>query len=209
LWCLSLLAVQPGLQGVGAGHRLFDRALEYGAGCEHGLILASDDPRARRLYAQAGFRLRPTFRAAGTLDRTSLPPPSSETREGGKADLAWLEAISREVRGAPHTAELRFALERGGRLLCVQDRGFVVVLPGEGVWLLAAADEQTATVLLWGALRTLEDGGRWVLRWATQEQRWALDIAVRAGLRLIPYGALCVRGAPGRLYPFIPSPPFV
>jgi hypothetical protein len=39
-------------------------------------------------------------------------------------------------------------------------------------------------------------------------QRWAVEVAVDAGLRLMSWGALCVRGNPGPLAPYIPSAPF-
>jgi hypothetical protein len=42
----------------------------------------------------------------------------------------------------------------------------------------------------------------------TGDQGWAVDLVLRAGLELSPYGALCVRGERGTLAPYLPSPPF-
>jgi len=208
LWCLSLLTVAPPAQGTGAGRELMARALEYGAGCDAGLIVSSSDPRALRLYARSGFSLRPTLQALGTIDRSALPPPAADLREGGEGDLDALATISREVRGAPHTDELRYALGRGGQLLVLDDRGFAVAAPELGLWLLAARDEAAASALLWAALARADDGVHARVGWITAEQGWAVDVALRAGLALSPHGALCVRGDPGSLGPYLPSAPF-
>jgi GNAT superfamily N-acetyltransferase len=208
LWCLSLLAVEPEAQATGAGRALLERALAYGTETDAGLIPCSNDPRALRLYARAGFSLLPTFEAAGALDRRSLPRPDPEIREGGWDDLEELAAISRHVRGAPHTRELGFALSSGARLLRLADRGFAVAAPGHGVWLLAAYDEPAAAALLWSALALAGETARAPVNWITAEQQWAVEVVLRAGLRLAPSRALCVRGDPGPLHPFLPSGPF-
>jgi GNAT superfamily N-acetyltransferase len=208
LWCLSLLAVEPIAQSGGVGRALLERALSYAVhSTDIGLIPSSSDPRALRLYALAGFALLPTFEAAGVLDRTSLPRPGGEVQAGGVADLEALAPISREVRGAPHTSEIEFALRLGARLLRLGDRGFAVAMPGHGVWLLVARDDEAATQLLWATL-ALADTERPLVRWITGEQQWAIEVLVSAGLRLVPYGALCVRGRPGTMRPFLPSGPF-
>ena len=208
LWCLSLIAVGPDVQSRGVGRALLDRALGYGADAGGGLIVSSNDPRALRLYGLAGFSLRPTFQAEGQLDRRKLPPAHPGIREGGAADLEALAGISREVRGARHTPELAFALGRESRLLRLGDRGFSVIQPEHGVWLLAARDEPAATALLWSALEGLENPARPTVRWITGEQSWAIDVVLRAGLQLSAYGALAVRGEAGRLWPYIPSVAF-
>jgi hypothetical protein len=171
------------------------------------LIPSSSDPRALRLYALSGFALLPTFEVAGSLDRSALPQPRGEVHAVEHDDLESLAPISRDVRGAPHTPELEFALRMGMRLLRVGDRGFAVVAPGRGVWLLVARDDGAASQLLWAAL-AIAGTERPSVRWITAEQQWAIEIVVRAGLRLVPYGALCVRGQPGPLRAFLPSGPF-
>jgi GNAT superfamily N-acetyltransferase len=208
LWCLSLLAVAPGHQSAGAGAALLERTLGYGAQADAGLIVSSNDPRALRLYARAGFSLQPTFEAVGPLDRQALPHPDPGVREGGGADLDLAASISRDIRGATHTPELELALRQGGQLLRVGDRGFTVAQAPHGVWLLVARDDAAATALLWSALALSGDGAGPSIRWITGAQEWAVTAAVQAGLRLSATGALCVRGRPGPLRPFIPSGPF-
>jgi ribosomal protein S18 acetylase RimI-like enzyme len=208
LWCLSLLAVDPGVQSTGAGRALLERTLGYGADLEGGLIVSSNDPRALRLYALAGFSLQPTFQAEGTVDRRALPRSNGAVRDGDESDLEALADISRRLRGAAHTSEVEFALRRGSRLLRLGDRGFCVVQPGHAVWLLTARDEDAAKALLWSALEGVGETDRPSIRWITGAQGWAVDVLLRAGLNLSAYGALGVRGRPGTLAPFIPSPPF-
>jgi ribosomal protein S18 acetylase RimI-like enzyme len=208
LWCLSLLAVQPGIQSAGAGRALMERSLEYGGDADGGLIVASNDPRAMRLYAQSGFSLLPTLKAEGATDRRRLPRPDPRIREGDHQDLEALAEISREVRGAAHTSELEFALGRDGQLLRLGDRGFAVARPGHSLWLLVARDEDAARALLWHGLERVGNTDRASVRWITAEQQWAIEVLVRARLGLSAYGALCVRGDVGPLRPFIPSGPF-
>ena len=208
LWCLSLLAVDPRGQSSGAGRALMERALTYATDTtDIGLFPSSSDPRALRLYALSGFSLLPTFAVAGAVHRAALPQPHGEVHAAAPADLEALAPISREVRGAPHTLELEWALRMGMRILRVGDRGFAVVSPGRGVWLLVARDEQAASQLLWASL-AMAGTEHPTVRWITAEQQWAIEIVVRAGLRLVPYGALCVRGAAGPLRSFLPSGPF-
>ena len=207
LWVLSLLVVDPGGQSAGAGRELLAAALRHGAReTDAGLIVSSNDSRALRLYARFGFTLLPCFEAKGTIDRRALPREAAGVREGG--DLEALAALSREVRGAPHTPELEFELGRGAVMLHLGDRGFAVAMPGHAVWLLAARDDDAARALLWAALELAGDSEQPLIRWITGEQGWAIDVAVRAGLGLRTYGALCVRGRPGSLARFIPSPPY-
>ncbi len=208
LWCLSLLAVDPRAQSAGAGRRLLERALARAAPGDAGLIVGSNDPRALRLYGLAGFSLKPTLQSEGALDRRALPRPSGAIREAGAADLDELAAISRELRGAPHTRELQYAMDEGARLLRLADAGYAAVVPGHGLWMLAARDEATASALLWHALELAGETERPAIRWITAEQRWAVEVVLKAGLSLSSYGALCVRGEPGPLQPYLPSGPF-
>jgi predicted N-acetyltransferase YhbS len=210
LWVLSLLAVDPGAQGAGAGRALMERTVAYGAGGDTGLIISSTDPRALHLYGLSGFSLRPAFEARGNLNRAKLPRADPAVREAGIEELDELASISRDVRGAPHTGELAFALGRGARVLRHGDRGFSVTMPGMAVWMLAARDPAAAQALLWGALELVGDvdEDHRSVRWITGGQDWAIDLLLRAGYTLRPYGAVCVRGRPGPLNPYLPSPPF-
>lgn len=206
LWVLSFLAVDPSAHGAGAGRALLAAALGYGDP-SRGLIASSDHPAALRLYATAGFSLRPALRTLGQVDRRTLPPRSEAVRTGSAADLDLAAEISRELRGAAHTAEIQYALGRGAELLVHRDRGYAVAQDGYGVWLLAARDEAAATELLWRALDIGATAERPV-RWITAGQDWAVSVVLDAGLGLTAHGALGVRGDPGPLRPYLPSAPF-
>lgn len=206
LWCLSMIAVAPGIQSAGAGRALMGRAVRYGGAAEHGLIVSSNDPRALRLYAGSGFGLHPTFEASGAVDRRRVPALGGAVREVPGGDVEAFAELTRAVRGAPYTEELHFALGQGARVLGIPDRGFAAVNAEGMLWALVARDEEAARTLLWNALALAEGPAR--VRWITGAQQWAIDILARAGLRLVAYGALCVRGAPGPLAPFLPSAPF-
>ena len=206
LWCLSMLAVEPGIQSGGAGRALLERALAYGRTTEAGLLVSSNDPRALRLYGESGFALHPTFEAEGIVDRRRLPRQDGAVCDDDGTDLEALARLTRAIRGAPYAGELRYALDQGGRLLRAADRGFAVVNAEGPLWVLVARDEEAASALLWSAL-ALADGPTRV-RWITGAQQWAIDVVTRARLRMVAYGALCVRGTPGVLTPFLPSGPF-
>jgi GNAT superfamily N-acetyltransferase len=210
LWNLALLTVEEAARGTSAGRLLFNRALQYAAGeTDCGLIISSTDSRALRLYALAGFSLRPVLDVEGTIDRRALRKPAAAVRRGGESDLEALAAISRTVRGGTHTPELRFALDEGQVLLRLADRGFAVVqIEGSRVWMLAASDEAAARELLWAALEILAEPGRACMRWLTAEQEWAIEIALEVGLRPAIGGAVAVLGRPGPLRPFVPSAAF-
>ena len=212
VWILSLLAVDPQTQSRGVGRALFAAALDYRRPGDAGLIISSSDARAIALYGLAGFELRPSFEARGTVDRRAVPRTLPELGDGA-GDLEQLGEISRRLRGATHVRELAIVLARGARVLHLRERGYAVVLPGESVFLLAAYDEEAATALLWQALAAVGDGQQAgsehaILRWITAEQQWAVRVALRAGLRLHSYGAVCVSGLDAPLRPYLPSPPF-
>jgi ribosomal protein S18 acetylase RimI-like enzyme len=207
LWNLSLLTIDPGAQSRNAGRLLFDRSLEYDAGTDRGLIVSSSDSRALRLYALAGFSLLPALDATGTVDRRALPRPDGAIRQAGAADLEALAAISRVVRGGPHTRELELALDAGWAVLRHGDRGFCVVDRDGRVWLLVALDADAARELMWAALERIGDKPV-TARWITGGQDWAVDVVLAAGLRISIGGALAVRGLTAPLRPFIPSGAF-
>ncbi len=204
LWYLSLLTVLPDEQGAGAGGELFRRALAYGASSLSGMITSSEDPRARALYARAGFELRATVQAEGTLDRARLPPPHPGVRTLAASELDALAGVSRALRGAAHTIDLQFAQRTGSLVFGLEDRGLATVLPARGVMMLAARDEPAAQALLWHALEAVGETAEPHVRWITAQQSWAIALTRRAGLRLTPYGALAVRGRPGPLQPYLP-----
>ncbi|MEA2390009.1 MAG: hypothetical protein QOK31_118 [Solirubrobacteraceae bacterium] len=202
IWVLSLLMVDRDAQSGGLGRRLMVRALEYGTDCRGGLIAASSDPRALRLYGGNGFALHPVLEGMGTVDRSRLPAVRG-VREGDSTDLEFAGRIDARIRGGARVDDVAAMLETGGRLF-VARRGYAVGREGTCV-MLAAEDEQAASGLLWSVLADAPPDGRWLVQWITGRQQWAVAIALEARLKLAIDGALCTRGELGPLHPFLPS----
>ena len=119
-----------------------------------------------------------------------------------------LAPLSRGARGAAHTRDLPMALSRGGEVLRLDDRGFVVTMPGRGIWALAARDEEAATALLWAGFHRLRDEPRIGIAFVGGDQQWALEVFLAARLSFYTYGGDRHARSVGPLYPYIPSPPF-
>ena len=208
VWILSLLTVDPNVHGGGAGRLLMDAALTYGADKPDGLIVASNDPRALRLYASLGFRLRPTFQAEGRVDAGRIPKRHREIVPVTGDELPELDPVSRAVRGAGHSQDLKLDRDRGSQVFRLGGRGWVAVDPLRGVRGLAALDEEAAQALLWHGLSECRDLEVLEVGWITGEQQWAIEVLLAARVPFKAYGAFGVRGEPGPLHPYIPSPPF-
>jgi GNAT superfamily N-acetyltransferase len=202
LWGLSLLVVDPAHQSGGIGRALLSRSLEYAEGGRRGaVILASQDQRALRAYARAGFAGHPSFFASGRPAGVVVPPG---VREGGAGDLELTARVDRAVRGAPHGSDIEAQLRTGGRLLVHEDRGYVVVEGGK-LRLLAALDEAAAVDLLRAALAAVPPGEEAHVEWITARQQWAIGPVLDAGLALRLDGAVFVRGDVGPFQPYLPS----
>lgn len=201
LWGLSLLIVDPDAQSRGVGRRLLDASLTTVGDAATALIVSSQDPRAAARYAFAGFALHPTLRAAGALDREALGAVDGE-RDGDEADHGWIDDLGRDLRGAgygPDLAELAedaelVVVDRGSR------RGWAFIREA-GVGQLGATDVELAADTLRAALaRTTpslsdqERGEGAVVPRLGAAHQWAIDVVVHAGLRLAPWGPVCVRG---------------
>jgi GNAT superfamily N-acetyltransferase len=209
VWVLSLFAVDGEYRNEGVGKALLDRALLYADGCSGAMIAASRHPAAMRRYALAGFTLKPTLMAAGTVRRDSLPA-GLKTREGGESDLGLASRVDRLVRGSAHGPDLEFMLRSGSRLLVgdgPEGYGYALVRDGSPA-LLAATTPQIATDLLWSCLAQ-DDGADVEVHWITTSQNWAVPVVLEAGLSLSPAGPICLRGELGSLTPYIPSGPFL
>lgn len=209
VWMLVLFAVEEGYRGEGVGARLMARVREYGADCAGGMIASSTHPGAMRRYAVAGFDLRPTLMASGSVRRASLPEVSG-VREGSGTDLDLAAAVDRRLRGAAHGPDLEFLLADEGRLLVADrpnGRGYLALWRG-APQLVAATSETVAADLLRAGLagapeETVE------VRWITAGQDWAVRVALEAGLSLSVAGPVCTRGDLGPLSPYLPSGPFL
>lgn len=210
LWGLSLLVVDPGQQARGIGRRLLDAALSYADTGDPAVILSSQDPRALRRYASAGFELHPQVRASGPLDPERLPPPSPRVRAGSSADHDFADAVDRDVRGAARGVD-HAILGAFNRMLVVDDpagRGYAYVTP-DRVETVVAVDEATATALLWECLRVGADTGRAPsVEHVNGAQQWAVRVAVAAGLSIAPSGPVFWRRRPVPSG-YLPSGPYL
>ncbi|TDB87339.1 GNAT family N-acetyltransferase [Actinomadura sp. KC216] len=193
LWYLATYGVLPGRQGRGIGRRLMDAALAH-AGDRPGLFSATAHPGATRRYRLAGFTLHPQMRMVGRVDRSALPPVRG-LREGAEGDLEWMDDLDRALRGAGHGPDHRHMLG-SQRLVVSADRGrpgYVYIDDGAGrPTLLAAADSETARLLLWEALASARE--ETLVNCITTPNHWAVDAALTARLHLDQEGFLAVRG---------------
>jgi hypothetical protein len=180
-----------------------ERALDYEVGTRGGIILASDDHRAIRTYARAGFHLLPCLGGIGAVRREGIPALPG-VRDGDDGDLELVAAIDRELRGGAHGADVGVMRAHGGQLLVIPDRGYVIHRGGTPL-LLGARDEATAHTLLWAALAASEPGAEVVCMFLTAQQRWAWEVLVGARLEIWPSGPVCVKGELGTLAPYIPN----
>ena len=203
LWGLSLLVVDPGVQGEGAGRELLARAHAYGDGARGHVILSSTDPRAMRAYARLGLATHPCLAATGAPRGVTAP---EGVRAGGPEDLPLTEAVDRAVRGAAHGADLLTMLEGGHELLVAPERGYAV-LRGRQVRLLAAFDDEAARTLLRAALaRVAELGQTAHVEFLSARQQWAIDVCLEARLDLqAECGCVYLAGDVGPFSPYIPN----
>ncbi len=205
LWMLSSYAVLPDAQDRGIGRALLERALTYAEGCVRGMIVSSPDARAARRYRLAGFSLHPMMHADGTVERAALPFVD-HVRPGTIADLALLESVDRQVRGASHGADHRLL---GG------DHATTGLRHVPRQWIRVRArrlarrcspprhvESRTSCCgRCWrGRRRTSEVNVRNI----TVENEWALDIGLAAGLAVETSGYLCLRGMRPPA-PYVPS----
>lgn len=208
-WVLATFAVRPGLQGQGIGRQLLEAALGYGAGCLRGMISASADPRAARLYRNAGFTLHPYMDLTGVVDR-SLLPVVERVREGTPGDLDLMDSVDRQVRDAAHGVdhELLTTMFR----LVVVDRstgsGYAYVLPDGGPYLLAATNRRTAADLLWESLAASRPDTPCSVEHVTTGNEWAVDVGLAARLELRTSGYLALRHMKPPM-PYLPSGHFL
>lgn len=203
LWGLSLLAVAEHARGRGAGRELVRAACSTFDGCAGGLILSSEHPAAMRIYATSGFALRPCLAASGQV--RFRPDRPAEVRDLGDADTGWMDDVARAVRGGPYSRELPLWRRRGAHLLGIEGRGWLAGLEGR-LLTLVAADEDAARGLLRAHLSGPAEA---TVGFISAGHDWAIAECLAAGLALSPEGAICVRGNPGTLAPYLPNGAFL
>jgi ribosomal protein S18 acetylase RimI-like enzyme len=193
LWCLATYAVRPRLQGRGIGKPLLAAALGHGRACTRGMLSASSDARAVRLYRQAGFDLHPQMYLTGTVDRSAIPV-LEKVRDGSAGDVDLMDSLDRAARGAGHGVDHELML-RTWRLV-VSDTstgaGYAYLDERGRLGLLAASNRRTATRLLWAALA--EGPASAAVPHVTAANQWVLDVAFAARLTLHQDGYLGLRG---------------
>jgi GNAT superfamily N-acetyltransferase len=204
LWGLSLLVVDPSAQGRGVGRALLDATLAYADGCDRAIILSSLDPRAMRRYFRAGFALHPQVLLKGTVDRAGLDAVRN-VRAGGAADLDLADAVDAQLRGASHRVDFEGLLARPDVELLVADgptgRGYALFGFGRVLLLGATRDDAAAALLTEALARSDGDTG---IDFISAGQDWAIDVGLRAGLRLAACGPVFWRNhAPPA--PYLPS----
>lgn len=204
LWGLALLFVRPEAQSKRVGHQLIDLALRTAEGAEVGMIMSSEDPRAIRRYAFAGFGLHPAVKATGSVDRAALPG-GLRVRDGSWDDLDLVDAVDLGLRGSSRAPDVAFCLEQGDRLIVIDaggEPGFAVHR-GAGPSMLGASSAVAAGELLWAVLA---EADREVQTYGwTSAQGWALEVALAARLRIAPTGPLFVRGLDQPPGPWLPN----
>lgn len=203
LWGLSLMAVRPANHARGTGTKLLQAALTHAGGGRGGIILSSTDPRAMRMYAQAGFDLRPCVAVAGILDRDAIP---NGLRARETEDVEQAGALARPVRGAAYAPEdLALSLSRADvRLLMIPGEGLALHDAGSPV-LVAARTEAGALDLLWSCFAAARPGATVHADFLMAGQDWAVQACLKARLVLSPEGPVYTRGELGPLRPFLPS----
>lgn len=200
IWVLAWLGVHPGVRSAGLGSELLAAGLSHGEGCRGFLIASSDDARAMRLYARAGFDLHPSVLARG---RPAGLAPTPGVRVGrGDADLEHCLAVDRAVRGGARRIDVESWVAQDGRLY-VTGNGYAVGREGWPLTVAARSDDEAAA-LLRRVLADAEDREVEV-NWITAEQGWALRTVLDAGLRLDRGYAYFTRGELGPLTPWLPN----
>ena len=194
LWGLSLLAVEPSYQSHGVGRRLLDATLGYADGVATAVILSSEDPRAMRAYAVAGFDLHPQVEAKGAVDRALLPR-LSRVVDADVSRAEWADDVDRLVRGAARGPD-HGLMNAQGQMYVVDDvdgRGYCYVRFDGRLVTVAATDDETATELLWRYL-ACDRPGEHGIDHITAGQQWAVQVALAARMRLSPAGPVYWRG---------------
>uniref|UniRef100_A0AAU2VE53 GNAT family N-acetyltransferase n=1 Tax=Streptomyces sp. NBC_00003 TaxID=2903608 RepID=A0AAU2VE53_9ACTN len=192
LWFLATYGVLPDYQRAGIGRRLMDAALAHADG-RPGLFSSSVHPGATRRYRLAGFSLYPQMRMLGTVDRSTLPAITG-LDEGRADDLAWMDRLDQDVRGAGHGPDHGYLLDTQ-RLVVSRENGrpgYVYVDDQGRGTLLAAAHPETAQKLLWEALASSR--GDTLVNCITTANEWALDVGLAARLDIGQEGYIAVRG---------------
>ena len=193
LWCLATYAVLPGRQGQGIGKPLLAAAMDHGRSCTRRMLSASSDPRAARVYHQAGFELHPQMYFTGPVDRSAIPVVE-KVREGTASDVELMDSLDRAARGAGHGPDHELMLSTWRLLVSdtTTGSGYAYFDERGRVALLAASNRRTANRLLWTALAEGPEVA--TVGHVTAANQWVLDVGFAARLELHSEGYLALHG---------------
>jgi len=110
-WYLGWLFIHPRYQDRGIGGNLLKKVWREGKGVSHSLTTMTYNMQAVGLYSRFGMVPETLFTVMGTpRDQLKIPRPTGlEVVEQVRAsDLAWINAIEKEIRGHPHPSEWRY-----------------------------------------------------------------------------------------------------
>jgi hypothetical protein len=191
------------------GRELLRRALSHGDPHGPGTIQCSRDPKAMALYASFGFALHPVVAAWGAMRPGAIARPRDIVRyepdQVTERELHVVTAIDRKVRGSARPVDIVAMLTQPGtRLLLHADQGYAVTMD-DRVVTLGARHEESATLVLEAMLAETPTGEMIEVNWLTSAQQWAIRVVVEAGIELLPFGPVMVRGMDGPPSPYIPS----
>jgi hypothetical protein len=161
------------------------------------------------LYASFGFVLHPVVAAWGAMRPGSIERPREVTRyeseQVTERELQIVTAIDRKVRGSERSVDIVAMLTQPGtRLLLHLDQGYAVTMD-DRVVTLGAKQEESAALVLKAMLAESPTGQTIEVNWLTSAQQWAIRVVVEAGIELLPFGPVMVRGMDGPPTPYIPS----
>ena len=194
LWCLATYAVLPGRQGQGIGKPLLAAALDHGRACTRGMLSASSDAKAVRIYRQAGFDLHPQMYLTGTVDRSAIPVVE-KVREGSAGDVDLMDSLDRAARGAGHGPDHELMLRTWRLLVSDTSTGSGYAYLDERGQAGPPGREQPA----YGRPAPVGRPGRGTragdaCRHVTSANQWVLDVGFAARLELHQEGYLGLRG---------------
>ena len=186
-------------------------ALDYDRGCDAGLIIASDDPRALRLYALVRIRARADLQGHGHGRPELLIPrsdPGIVRRSIPRSSSTLARDLARRTRRSAHARSRRWRASRGASFFAAGGPRLRGDLCRAGH--LAARRHATSrlpTALFWYGLD--QAAGR-------TRSRSAGSAGASNGRWSLPGGAAVVQHlrrdrnarSVGPLHPYIPSPPF-
>ena len=209
IWGLSLLAVHPDRHARGTGTRApAGRARPTPRARAARLICARQDPQAMRLYARAGFDLRPCVARRRRSSTAPRSPPAC-ARAPSRRPRGGRGARPRRSAAAPTTpADLALAADAPGARRCCSSTAAASRSTSDGSPIAARAptDDEAATDLLWSCLAAAPRRRRPSTSTPSPPARTGRSASASTrAWRSRPDGPMFTRGELGPLRPWLPS----